>query len=129
MESVPFSIDEVYGGLADCQGIVSATESCLVLEFETRDSVFGVLKSGVKSVEIPFPELESVTYEQRLFSATIRICVRSLITVADMPGLKEGEIKLKIARKNRSKARLFASAVNLHAIELNLEGIRQEKGQ
>jgi hypothetical protein len=126
MESVPFSIADVYGGLADCQGIVSATESCLVLEFETRDSVFGVLKSGVKSVEIPFSELESVTYEKRLFSALIRICVRRLSTVADIPGLSNGEIKLKVARKNRSKAKLFASSVNLHAIELSLESIRQE---
>jgi hypothetical protein len=126
MESVPFSIKDVYGGLADCQGIVRATDTCLVLEFETRDSVFGVLKSGVKSVEIPFAELESVTYEKRLFSATIHICARRLSTVADIPGLKDGEVKLKIARKNRSKAKLFASSVNLHAIDLNLESIRNQ---
>ena len=46
--SVPIKLDKSWGGLASNSGLLRLEGDALVLEFETKDDVFRVLKSGVK---------------------------------------------------------------------------------
>ena len=61
MNTVPVYLDNVFGGLADCHGLLRDEGDHLVLEYQSQDPLLGVLKSDVKHVEIPRDLLVSVT--------------------------------------------------------------------
>ena len=127
MESVPFSIKGVYQGLADCRGMVRLESNQLVIELETRDGIFGVLRSGVKTISIPYIELESVTFRRGFFrGGRLRICAHRLSTLANIPGQQGAEIELMITRRHRSKAMYLASTAKLSIAELSLEQVRMK---
>jgi hypothetical protein len=127
MESVPFSIKEVYGGLAECRGMIRLEGKQLVIELETRDGFLGVFRSGVKTIAIPYSELESVTFRKGFFrGGKLCICARRMSTLAIIPGQREAEVELRIKRRHRSKAMVLASTANLKAAELSLERMRQK---
>lgn len=56
MSSLPFKAS-AYDGWADVEGLVSVEKDSLVLELETKDGLFGVLRSGVKEVRLAFSDL------------------------------------------------------------------------
>jgi hypothetical protein len=72
-EAVPFTISGIHSGLAEAEGLMRLEDDVLTLECETKDTVMGVLKSGVKEFHIPLSALDSVSYNKRLFGARIRI--------------------------------------------------------
>ncbi|MCB0840951.1 MAG: hypothetical protein KDD99_29990, partial [Bacteroidetes bacterium] len=58
---LPFSIENVYGGFAKVNGILSVRKDILILEFQVKENVFGgLVKSRPKELNIPFRDLESV---------------------------------------------------------------------
>jgi hypothetical protein len=50
MNMVPFKIDDLYGGLGECHGLLRDEGENLCFEFQTQDSLAGVLKSRVREV-------------------------------------------------------------------------------
>ena len=124
--TVPFSKDDVYLGLAEVSGLAKVTKDGLILEFETKESVTGsgFLKSPIKTVVIPLDEVESVTLKTTLVGAGLTICTRTLERLKDVPGSHQGQIRLGIARKDRSKAERFVSTVNVYQSENELRKIQ-----
>ncbi len=118
--SVPFKIANAYGGLAECHGLVCAGEDGLHLEFEAPDGFFGVLKSGVKNLVIPWSELANLQLRKGWFSTRFLLTVHSLRTLREVPGAEACQISLSVARRHRPGAEELAMNVNLRFCEREL---------
>ena len=114
MNAVPFHYDELYGGLADCRGLIRLDGKDLCLEYQVRDNVVGVLKSGVKLARIPIRELAAVRLERRwFFFSRLVIQASRLEPVQNVPGMNQGRMNLGIARRDRPAAEQLVAELNL----------------
>lgn len=98
-------------GTREAEGVVRLERDHLVLEVQTR--VLGLIQMGVKEVIIPLAEIAEVSFEYRLLHSLIRVRVRSLKAVVDLPGQTGASLKLKVKGWNsRQQARAFAAEVD-----------------
>ena len=131
VESLPFRFPDTLEGLVRSGGVLRAEADGLVLEFQTRDGLFGVIKSGVKKVAIPFDRIDEVRLRSNLFRTELEIRVSSMELAADVPGSKHGTIRLKVPRRYRTEAREMAleasdrvSQCKLDRLERDIEGAK-----
>lgn len=121
---IPFHL-EVNQGLAEAKGLIHIRKNCLLLEFEVKDVFGGFLKSDLNEIEIPFDEIESLTYKKGFWGAKLKIEGNSMRTFEDVPGSEQGQCTLKIKRKDRDQAQqsISSARVALSEYKLNrLEG-------
>ena len=109
--TLPFNVTGLFGGFAEVKGLAKANESDLILEFVIEENVLQVFKSGLKEVRIPRAEIESVRLKRGWFGARVRICVKSMKWLADLPGCDRGEINLHVSRPDRDRAADFVKVV------------------
>jgi hypothetical protein len=117
MIMVPFTIDDLYGGLGECHGLLRDEGETLCFEFQTQDSLAGLIKSRVREVRVPVKELVSVTLTKgwlgtTWLGVTIVIQAAKLESLKDVPRSSQGRVELSIARKDREAAEKFVA--NLH---------------
>ncbi|HEX4589349.1 MAG TPA: hypothetical protein VH120_05435, partial [Gemmataceae bacterium] len=110
MTSVPFKL-RVYGGMAECHGLLRPDGDCLVLEYQVQDNMFGVVRGKARAVRIPLAELESVALRGKWFGRSLVIQSRSLLPLANVPGSKQGRLELAIARPDWPAAERLAAEV------------------
>jgi hypothetical protein len=127
MESVPFTIPNVYQGFAETRGVARLEGDDLVLEFQTKDSVFGVLKSVIKRVKLPLSEIASIEFQKKYFSSWLSVRMRGVNIAQDVPNDGQGGISLQIARKHRQIAQRLAMDVELRDAEIHLEHIERRE--
>lgn len=118
-----FTAEEAYSGLAEVEGIMRLEPRALVLEFQVKDSIFGVIKSKAKDLRIPFEELEEVEYKVNWRMSRFEIYVQSMHLLGQFPGSKDGRITLKIKRKYKQNAKEFSSHLNLRLSEYRLSSM------
>ena len=109
--TLPFSFSDVYGGFAEAHGLARLEESELVLEFEVKDAVLGVIKSGLKDVRIPLSDIASVRIKKGWFSSKVVVCTTSLAALADVPTADQAQVTLRVKRANKALALSFVGAV------------------
>jgi len=119
--SLPFSFANVYEGFAKAQGILRVDENALTLEFEIKDNLFGVLKSGIKEVIIPIQYIDAVTLNKSWLRTALVVRVQSLKLLGHIPKHNQGQLWLYISRKDRNIASNFASCLRLKISENQLE--------
>lgn len=118
---VPVSITDLYGGFARATGLLILESDSLILEFQVKDEILGVVKGKPKSFKIPLVALDSVAYSQNIFSAKVELRVKRLRDLEGIPNAEKGEIKLKIARRDRQRAKEFVSSANYQLSEIRLD--------
>lgn len=121
--TLPFAIPHVYQGFATATGVAILNPDYLILEFEVKDSFLGVLRSGVRVVQIPLNEVVDIELKPYLFSTQIQIQTKSLQPLQDIPEKDAGEIILNITKRYRDIAHQFIAMlkVRLFEIEFNTE--------
>src|SRR4051794_27929808 len=92
---VPFTLSNLYGGLAEGKGIASARITGLSLEFQVKD-VLGLTKSGIKDVLLGLHEIASIEYRKSMWGANIVVHSKTLKSLADVPGAVNGELCLGV---------------------------------
>ena len=98
----------------ETEGILSADETDLKFEFRSTDAVIGLVKSDIRELKLPFDKIEGIAYRKEWLSGCwILIRVNEMRAASDLPGFKEGELKLTVARKHRATAAEFVSSVQL----------------
>ncbi len=102
MVQLPFWISETHAGFGRCEGVVSLDGTKLAFEFQTK--LAGVLKSGVKLVEVPLSEVASIEYKPYFFTARVVIQFKSLRHTQAFPKADGCEVRLEVRRKNRPAA-------------------------
>lgn len=122
--SIPISLPDVYGGLAEAYGIVRFDGTQLSIEFEIQDGVFGVVKSGVREVILPIADIAAITFKRSTFRASIIVRCHSVKSVERIPGQKGGEVKINVKRAYRDEAAEFASALRLAVSEARLNALQ-----
>lgn len=127
MNSLPFSIS-AYDGLAETHGLIrlDEDEDGLILEFQTKDGLVGILKSNVKEIKIPLSEIESVHLKKGWLNTTLIIRCSRLSILSDIPGSSQGEAKLSVSRKNRKTAEWFVPDIMLKISEYELRKLGAE---
>lgn len=98
--SLPFQITDVYGGFGEVSGLVSLEKTGVRLEFQTKDSLFGVVKSAVKEILITFDQLERAQFKKGFFGfgAKLIFGVRSMKLLEAIPHTQQLELCLKVKR-------------------------------
>ena len=91
-------------GLTETSGLLSLEGEKLLMEYQTEDSMFGVLKSKVKVVEIPLSEIAAVRIERKLWSVDFVMQGKSMRALRNAPGSRGGALRLKINRQSQSAA-------------------------
>jgi hypothetical protein len=114
MDTVPFHFD-AYGGFGTVQGLARLDEQGLELQFSTSDAVFGVLKSGTRSLRVPLDALLSVRYTAGWFwlMPAIELRVRDLTALKGLPESDQGRVSLSLAFRDRHDGRAFAADLDL----------------
>ncbi len=110
---VPFTIGDIYGGLARADGILRFDGQMLDLEYQVKDDVLGCVTSDVKHVLIPLQDLLSLNMVPGLLGWRTYLELRTdrLHTLGDVPGKKSGVVRLRIARADVEMARAMSNAV------------------
>ena len=119
-KSVPFKVDQ-FEGFATSRGIVFLFEDAIVVQYETKDAVIGIVKSGLKEIEIPLDAVEEVTFNAGLFRNKLTIVVNDMDYCVDIPGGDGNRISLPIKKKYADNAEEFVQAILLKGSESNRE--------
>lgn len=127
MLRVPFKIPSLYADLGEAEGVLSMEDDHLSIEIQTRDAIIGLIKSGVKEINIPISELAEVLFESKLFSKKLVVRGRKMSTLSKIPGCESGELKLNIDRKNKDAATAFATDIGIRIQEERLKRIDSEE--
>lgn len=110
MDTIPFRFDS-HGGFGEVKGLARLDEFGLELQFSTRDAVFGVIKSDMRSLRIPLDSLLSVRFSAGFLwlMPSIELRVRDLKVLEGLPESEEGRVKLRVKFAERHDARSFVS--------------------
>jgi hypothetical protein len=117
MNMVPFTIEDLYGGLGECHGLLRDEGENLCFEFRTQDSLAGLIRSRVREVRIPVKELVSVQLTKgwlgtTWLGVTIVIQAAKLDTLKEVPRSSQGRVELSIARKDADAAEKFVASLH-----------------
>ena len=102
--TVPFKVPNLFAGFAEGKGLAKADNSELTLEFIIKENLLNVFKTGVKEIRIPQSEIAAIHLRQGWFTDKLRIRLKSLRWLADLPGCDSDEVTLHIARRDRPQA-------------------------
>jgi len=122
--TLPFHI-ETYDGFAYTNGFLRIQSDHVLVEFQTKDALFGVVKSAIKNVELPFGEIGDVVYKSNILRTVVIITVHSFQTAAALGNGNE-DVKFYIKRKNRKKAESFVDNLKLYVAEHQLKRLEQD---
>lgn len=119
--SIPFEIPDVNHGFVEVKGLLHFKNDKLILEFDQKDSFVGIIKSGVKAVEIPFKEIDSLRIFRKWFQTRVEILGKSMKIFEDVPGSDQGRVLLKIRKKDRDLAENVISSARVRLSEFKLD--------
>jgi len=120
-KTVPFIIPEINSGFQQAEGLLKLAKEQLELEFEVKDAILGLIKSGVKDAVIPFSELKSIEFKKGWFSTKIILEGTSMKTFNELPGSELATCTLKVKRKHREDAESLISQARLQLSEYKLD--------
>ncbi len=119
MPSSSFAIKlrDSYEGFAESAGLLSLNDASIVIQYQTKDAIIGLLKSELKVVNIPLAHVEEILFKKSLLGNKIIIKVDDLKYSCDVPGSESNEIVLNVARANVDNAVDFVRAIKLDMSE------------
>lgn len=123
--SLPFTFTQVYQGFGEDGGVLRATPEGLTLEFEVKEALLGLLKSGVKEISIPMREIASVTLKKGWFRTRLIIRATHLKTLREVEGNQGAEITLRVSRKDRALADELVAMLNLRLCAQDLKKMEE----
>ena len=126
MESLPFRLPEVFEGIVHSEGVLRSEADALILEFQMKDGLFGVIKSDVRKVAIPFYRIEDVVLRSNPFRTDLYIRINSVEGVADIPGYREGRVRLRIPRRYKRDARVMAHEASARVSQSKLDKLERD---
>lgn len=120
-QSVPVKLADTWGGMASSSGLLRFENEVLALEFETKDGVLEIIRSGIQRLALPVADLEGCAWHRGWFGGRIEIAVRRLALLSGVPGAERGTVVVRVARKDRDKAAWLVTEVN---VALARHGVR-----
>lgn len=121
-EILRFKFDDVYHGFAECTGILRTKENSIAIEYVVKDSIFGVIKSNVKTFEIKYDNIIEAEFINKMFKKKLIIKPSSLLDSHNFPASESGEIHISLKRDKPTLAiaERITSFINLRVAEARL---------
>jgi hypothetical protein len=105
--TLPFKSPNILAGFAVGKGLATASAAELKLEFVIKDTLFDVFKTRVKEIRIPQSEIDLIRLQRGWIQDRLRIRLKSIKWLADLPGCDNGEVLLRLARRDRNQTTDF----------------------
>jgi hypothetical protein len=117
MNAVPVTTGYLYGGLGQCEGLLRDEGDHLCLEFQIKDALAGIVRTGVRKARVPLTDLVSVTISKgwlgtTWLGVTIALQAARMETFRDVPGASQGRLDLGVARKDCAAAERFVAGLH-----------------
>lgn len=129
--SVPFTNTAwtpAYDGVITVRGVLATEPDGLVLEYASTENYWGVkptVESGIRTITIPWAEVQSLTYRQRLlgWGGMLVLRTRTLRALGGVPNARGPELSLSITRADRLAARDLAATVEMALADRRLAAL------
>jgi hypothetical protein len=121
-KTIPFHVD-VNHGFAEARGLMHLGDNELRFEFEVKDSIAGVIKSGLKEVVVSYDDIDSITYKKKFWGAAVILSANSMRAFEELPESDQGRVELKISRKDRNEVEKVISSARVALSEHKLNRI------
>jgi len=96
-------------GMTDTSGIIRLEDDKLIIEYQTIDALLGLVKSAVKTLEIPLGKLALVRVDQKLWSADLVLQGKTMGVLSTVPGASGGMLRVKLNRQSVNAAKMLIS--------------------
>jgi hypothetical protein len=110
MPPIPFTISFA-ARLAKADGLLRFDGTALLLEFESRDALVGLLKTDFREVRIPVAEINAIELRRGFLSTTLEVQTSTLRATRGIPGATQGRFTLTFGRKDAPAAEVLTRAV------------------
>ena len=101
--TVSFTVSDP-SGLMESNGLVYIKGQQLHLEYQTSDSVLGLLKTNIKSLEVDLADISHCFLEHKFWTSELILQGNSMRVFGSAPGSSSGTLRLKIGKQYHSAA-------------------------
>lgn len=123
--AVPFTLPDA-NDFVEASGLLRYDSSGVHLEFQTKDALFGVIKSNVKSVHITHEQLRDLRYRKSWFWHYIIVQAKDMKSIANIPGAESGQVRLKIKKADVDQAKSLGLHVSSALTDARLKRLVAE---
>ncbi|XAM00600.1 hypothetical protein OT109_04250 [Phycisphaeraceae bacterium D3-23] len=121
MTSVPFRVKKVAGGWAEADGLLVLDGQLLCFQFQTKDSVFGLIKTAVREVKVELHRVAEVRFKGKMLGGgVLSVRLADMKAGEGIPGQVAGVVELAVTKEHATAAQDLAASVNLEAAEARL---------
>lgn len=105
---------ETHAGFGEVGGMLSFDGQDLVVEFQTRDSLLGLLKGKPQTLRVPLHTIDEVRTGRGWFWLLpwFEIALNDFRLLTELPGAEAGRWRARVRLKDRVTLQRFASAVS-----------------
>lgn len=100
--SADVGMSEIMQGVFEIDGLLSYADEVITLEVQTKG--LAAAERSVTSVEVPLDALQEVRMKRKAFGSKIILRPKRLATLESAPGIRHGELVLKVKRSDRKQA-------------------------
>lgn len=104
---IKFKIPNVYKGFAKTNGLLKVGDDHIIFEYETKDSIIGILSSQIKIKILPIKYVTNLYYKKRLFGDKLIIEYNKIDVLGDFPRSDINRLKLRIPKHYRESVKEF----------------------
>lgn len=108
---------EKIGSLAIMTGMMTLSDEGLIIEYEIRDTILGVVKTKPRTVKFKFSELAECTYVKTWFKSFFNLKTNVFLSKKGFLNSVGNELHFKISKENAETAKSFAASLNLQISE------------
>ncbi len=91
-------------GLMESDGLISFAVDTLTIEYQTADSILGLLKTSIREVDIGIEDIRQAVIERKMFGSELVLQGNSLRVFRNLPGSRGGNLRIKINRQSQVAA-------------------------
>jgi len=120
--TIPFTsvIGEL--GLSEAHGLMKfSPKTGLVLEFQVKDAIIGIIKSAVREIHLDWEDIVDFQIKKKWFSVSVTIRVNKMSIFEDLPSTKSAEFHAKIKKDDYENVRNLHSSLMLILSEKKIE--------
>lgn len=110
---------DVASGTIIIEGLISSSTNSIVLELQTTSNA--MQKSEPLQHVFEIGDLQWVEFIQNVVRSRINLEAQKLSTFADVPGARQNQLRLNVARKYRDRAADLATHLQIILTEMRLD--------
>jgi hypothetical protein len=126
--AIPFTCPDA-NDFVEVHGLLRYDADGLHLEFQSKDAVFGVFKSALKSVHVNPDQLRDLRYRKSWFRHFLILQTRDMRAIERVPGATSGEVRLKIRKADLAQAKSLSIHVSSALTDERLKRLLEESSE